>query len=105
MDLLLAALVWASVGGAWTFVIGYSLLARWWRTEVGRHMWTWGAMVALLLTLIIVTHLLGRDYPGHDAVRIGCYGLLAVMIWRQVVLLVRLQIRRRRTRIDRTEQS
>ena len=98
MTMVLAALVWAAAVGAWVFVAGYSALAKWWRSEVGRHMWSFGAMVALLLTLIIVTRVLGRDYPGRDAVRIGCYGLLTFMVWHQVVLLFRIQVRAARAR-------
>lgn len=96
MSILLAILIWAATVGAWTFVIGYSVLARWWRTEAGRHMWSFSLMIALLLTLIVGTGLLGHDYPGRVWVRIGAYGLLAVMIWHRVALLVRLQVRRRR---------
>lgn len=59
-------------------------------------MWSFGAMIALLLTLIVVTSLFGRDYPGRDYVRLGSYDLLTIMLWRQVALLVRTQIRRRR---------
>ncbi|HEY3683479.1 MAG TPA: hypothetical protein VGL93_10590 [Streptosporangiaceae bacterium] len=104
MNVLISALIWASTVGAWVFVLGYGVLAPWWRSDVGRHLWTWGLMVALLLTMIVVTQLLGRDYAGREGVRVAAYSLLTVMIWRHVALLARLQLRRRtRGRHDQTE--
>lgn len=93
MNVAVNALVWASFLASWAFVIGYTILAPWWRTRMGRHMFTFGAMVAGLLTLIIVTALLGRNYPGRDYVRLACYAALAVMLWRHVWMLVSSQLK------------
>lgn len=93
MNIAVQALVWASFLASWTFVIGYTILAPWWRSRMGRHLFSFGAMIAGLLTLIIVTGLLGHDYPGREYVRLTCYLVLAVMLWRHVYLLVTTQIR------------
>lgn len=93
MNIVLAAAIWASFIASWLFVIGYTILAPWWRTRMGRHLFSFGAMTAGLLTLIIVTALLGRDYPGRAFVRLACYLVLAVVLWRHVYMLVTAQLR------------
>ena len=88
MSVLVAVMVGLCFTAAWAFVIGYTILAPWWRTRMGRHLFSFGAMVAGLLTLILVTTLLGHDFPGRPWVRLCAYGVLAVMLWRHVWMLV-----------------
>jgi len=93
LNLAIQVLIWASWAASTAFLAGYTILARWWRTPMGRHLFGFGAMIFGLLSLIIVTALLGRDYPGRELVRLASYGALAIMLWRHVWMLVTSQIK------------
>lgn len=95
INVALSVIMWAAAIASWTFPVLYSILAPWWRSETGRMMFGWSVLVGLLFVMIGLSRVLGHDYPGQDVVRLICYGALAVMLWRWVALLVRLQIRRR----------
>lgn len=93
MNILLAVAIWASFVASWLFVIGYTILAPWWRSRMGRHLFSFGAMVAGLLSLVTVTGILGHGYPGQPYVRLAAYGALAIMLWRHVYMLVTSQLK------------
>lgn len=78
-------------------VLWYGLRARWWASEMGRHLWSYSAVVALLLGLLTVRRLAG-DYRGHEVVSTVGLGLLDwVVAWR-LLLLVRELSRGRHSR-------
>lgn len=79
------------------FVVLYTLLARWWKSEFGRHLFFFMLAEATLLDHGLIVGLFG-EYPGVELMRaILLWGLAFVMAWR-VYLLVKVQIITRRNR-------
>lgn len=101
MGVATAICVWAAFAASWAFLGLYGLLAPWWKSPMGRHLFSFGAMVAGLLTLVLATGLLGHGYTGHTYVRLAAYAVLAVVLWRHVAMAARSQLKRHR---DRTEK-
>lgn len=71
---------------AWHFVLAYATGSNWRETEEGRALMYLGGSIALILTSVTATQLLG-DYPGRQFVVLGVYGSLPVTLgWLNVVL-------------------
>jgi hypothetical protein len=72
----------------------------WWRTEIGRHLFTYMAIVALLTllgTVRIVFH-----PPWFDALRTVTFALFPAVTWWRLALIVREQRETRRRARDQT---
>lgn len=81
--------------GALAFVVRFAM-TTWWRTLMGKHLMVFMATCGLLLTLAIVTDVLGDGYRGQRYVRLGAYALLAPLMWWRFGLLLVEQHRPRR---------
>lgn len=87
--LLISALV--AAGG---FVGTYASFAPWRSNEAGKTVMLLAvSMIFLILTLILL-NVFGTDYLFRDALRLGTYALLNVALWRQLIVLVRVQSNR-----------
>lgn len=86
--------VLAGAAGALASVVWYFVRARWWRTEMGRHLMSYTSVIALLLALLVLRKVVG-DYPGRAAVSTVALAALDYVIWRRLWLLVRALGRRR----------
>jgi hypothetical protein len=76
-----------AVVGANLFVILYLVLARFWRSGSGWHIFSFMVVIALILNHSVVS-IYFPHYPGRDVVRAILYPLLAAVIfWRVVILL------------------
>jgi len=62
----------------------YTFTAPWWRSAVGRALFTKGLALTLLLDIAVLYQLFGNDYPGRDAVRLTVYTLIVVGLWLQL---------------------
>ena len=85
--------------GANLFVILYSILARFWRTESGLHIFSFMLVVALIMDNAAVLLNFG-PYPGALWVRAVLYPALGTVIFWRVFILVRVQVAYRRQRVS-----
>ena len=79
----------------WIFVVQYHLSAPWWRSEMGRHMMTYSAVVAAVLTLSVVRIVggAGLDTPWFVLLRLIVFCGVPVAIGWRIVILWRAQRR------------
>lgn len=85
----------AAVVGANLFIVLYATLARFWKHWESMHIFTFMAVIALIMNHSVVS-IYFPEYPGRYVVRAILYpGLAAVIFWR-VVILLQVQIAKRR---------
>jgi hypothetical protein len=89
------ALVVVTTVLAWVFVVMYHVLAPWWRSEVGRHIMTYSALVAAVLTLSVVRMIggAGLNTPWFGVVRLVVFAGVPVAISWRIAILWRAQRR------------
>lgn len=93
--LLHQALLWASFLGGLTFVIAYSVTARWWWSNAGR---TWMALVGAE-TVVLGTgvwSLLFGDSAARRVVGVVAFVVFTVTSWVRAITLIRGQLANRR---------
>lgn len=90
---------------AWAFCVIYHVKAPWWRSEIGRHVMTYSAVVAAVLTLSVVRMLGGAslETPWFQLVRLFVFAGVPVAIAWRIAILLRLQRRPGRHAPDRSE--
>lgn len=81
-----------ATGGAIVFCLLYSFLARWWRTVIGRLIFSFMAVVAGILGLAGARLYFG-PYPGITYIRPIAYVALAVILWSLVIAFVITQLK------------
>lgn len=86
------------------FVLIYGLGSPWYRSLLGRALFTKALGLALVVDLILVYRAFGDDYFARDAVRIGVFGLLLIGAWLQLVALLREKWAGRREDSNRFDQ-
>lgn len=89
------ALIYASWFGSLAFVIGYTVVARWWRSTVGRQMFALGAVILAIATLAVLSQLFGQDYSARPWVRFAVWAATASVTVGLCVALVKAQRRGR----------
>jgi hypothetical protein len=91
--LLSRIFLWAAFLGGLTFVVAYSLTARWWRSTTGR---TWMALVGAETILLGtgVWSLAFGDSPARRFIGLIAFGLFTATSWWRAVTLIRAQLRR-----------
>lgn len=80
-------IVLAAIPGI-AFPIVYAVTARWTASSLGRALMLNGISIGLIMGLVVFTVLHGPDYPGRNLVRFGTYGLIAVMLWTQLLTYI-----------------
>lgn len=86
------ALVVLSAVLAWAFCVGYHVSARWWESEAGRHLMSFTASLAAVLTLWAVGALTPTKGLWWDVLRLVAFtGVPLSLAWR-LSLLWRRQI-------------
>lgn len=85
---------------SWVFIVQYHLMAPWWRSEIGRQMMTYSAVVAVLLTLstVRIAGGAGVDTPWFAVVRLVVFAGVPIAIGWRIAILWRAQRRGRRRR-------
>lgn len=81
--------------GANLFIILYSVLARFWKTKSGWHIFSFMMSITLLMNHGVVS-IFFPGYPGREWVRALLFPILAVVIWWRVLILVNVQIQKRK---------
>lgn len=89
-------LFWVAVIAAVAFPILYTVLAPWWRSQTGRHVFSLAAVIAVVLLIQVLRLVLGRHFPGRPVVDLLQYIGIAAVLLGQLRLLITSQIRRRR---------
>ena len=108
MDNLLIVLGGMAIFGAWSafasFILLFHVLADWRSSEMGRHIMSFMAVFAVILTYILVVFLVADGHPGgaRGWIRLATYGSVAVVGWWRVRILIRTQ-RESRARQSVTE--
>jgi hypothetical protein len=80
---------------ATVFIVLYPLLAPFYRSEAGWHIFSFMVVVALLLDHGSATLIFGQ-YPGREWVRGIGFPLLAIVLTWRVLILIRVQLLRRK---------
>lgn len=87
MNKLAGVLLVAAFLGGLNFVISYHVLARWWRSDVGRTMMAFALCETAVLGLSVLVMAFG-DFWGREALALISFGAFtAVSWWRWLVLL------------------
>jgi len=85
-------LLWAAAIASWIFPVLYTVLAPWWRSPTGRHLFSFAMMIAVIFAVIMLPKVFG-DYTGRNMVRLSSYTAMTVILWRHVWLLIATQLK------------
>lgn len=80
------------------FVVVYSILAPWWKSEEGRNVASFVGVIAALSCYIASVLWLGAEYVNRDLFRVGTWAAVWLAVVRLFVLMVRRQVQARRAR-------
>lgn len=83
------------------FAIIYGFGSPWWRSLIGRALFTKALALALLIDISLLYNWLGDDYALRDLVRLSVYSLIVAGAWMQLVALLKEKIQGRRDDADR----
>lgn len=92
------AAYFATTLGFVTFCVLYHILADWRASKMGRHMMLFMGVCAFILCYSIFIAYINLPEAWRIASRMVIYGALCAVVWRQIVLLVKEQVRARRLR-------
>lgn len=71
------------------FILIYGLGSPWWRSLLGRALFTKALGLALLVDISVLYHFLGDEYVYRDVVRVTVFSLIAVGAWLQLMALIK----------------
>jgi hypothetical protein len=83
------ALVAFAVLPATGFTLVYGLRSPWYRSLLGRALFTHALGMALLIDISVAYKMFGDDYPGRDVVSISVYAVIIAGTWAQFIALLR----------------
>ena len=99
MHLVFTLGTWALVGtflASFIFVVVYWIIAPWWRSEVGRHLMSFEASMALITAYLVAVNFGWLDpRTGQYYVRLVIYGVLFLLVLWRISILIRAQRRNR----------
>src|SRR5918995_2515907 len=78
--------------GVWAFALLFHVLSDWRASAMGRHFMSFMVMIGLVLTWTWVAFIFGIDEAIRGWVRVILYGTFAFIVWRQVRILIKMQI-------------
>lgn len=81
---------------AFGFTLGFGVLTRWWKTEQGIHLFSYGLAITFAMTLISLRLVFG-DFSGRAFVSMVCVFALVSVLWWRFVLFIRSYIRGRKS--------
>jgi hypothetical protein len=84
-------LVFTAAVPAILFPLFYAGGSPWRTTLVGKMMMNKASAIGITFALIVLGVIAGPDYPGRDAIRLVAYAYLAVSLWGELLLLLRIQ--------------
>lgn len=89
-------LIHATSVGCVLFLLGYGLLAPWWRSPIGRNLLLMVTALLAIFGLTSITLLFGTQWPARSFLRVGVAAFTCLAIWGLNLTLIRSQITRRR---------
>ena len=95
MTALSRALLVAALLGSLNFVITYQVLAKWWRSEVGRTMMLFAMCETAVLGLSVLVLAFG-DFWGRQALSLLAFAAFTTVSWWRWLVLLRAQGDQRR---------
>ncbi|MES2211366.1 MAG: hypothetical protein V4515_14480 [Chloroflexota bacterium] len=78
----------AAAVGWLAFVLAYGLLAPWWRSAIGRNVFTLGVVLACTFALVSVQLAFGVTWPAREWVRLTIFALVAATGWWRFALFL-----------------
>lgn len=78
------------------FLVAYGVTARWYRTTVGRQLFSFGMLVCLISTLAVAGQIFGQDYAARPVFRLITWTVTALVTVGFCVALYRAQLRKER---------
>lgn len=81
------------------FVILYTVLAKWWKTQFGRHLFFFMLNMALIMDYALFA-LVYPDFEYRMHIRAVLLPALGLLTLQRVWILISVQIRKRRTKRD-----
>lgn len=87
------------------FVIVYSKLSPWWKSEEGRNVASFVGVIAALSCYIASVLWLGAEYVNRDLFRVGTWAAVWLAVVRLFVLMVRRQVQARRARRESEKRA
>lgn len=88
--------------GVWAFALLFHVLSDWQASAMGRHFMAFMVTCGLVLAWSWVGFIFGIDEAIRGWVRVILYGTLAFVVWRQVRILIKVQIIARDTKPEDT---
>jgi hypothetical protein len=102
VDQIIKYMVYATAPAQTLFILIYGFGSPWWRSPVGRALFTKALGLALLLDLALLFQWLGTDYWFRDPARLTVFGLILLGAWMQLGALL---MERRAVSRDKTHRS
>lgn len=96
VELITTGLIYISFFASLAFVVGYLVVAPWWRTTIGRQMLAFGVVVLLISTLAVLSQIFGQDYAARPVFRLLTWTGTAGTMIGLCIALYRAQIRKGR---------
>jgi hypothetical protein len=90
-DIIHVAALVAFVGWL-TFLVWYSLRAKWWKTPEGRNVWGVASALVIALGMVNASYI-WPDYAARDWVVLGVYAYLAALAVQRTAQMERRQRR------------
>jgi NADH:ubiquinone oxidoreductase subunit K len=96
VELVTAVLIYVSWGASLLFLVTYLVVARWYRSVVGRHLVALGVTLLLIATLAALSQILGQDYAARPVFRLLVWACTALVTVGLCVALYRAQLTKRK---------
>lgn len=103
-DFLEWPLIVAATLGALAFIVLYTVLANWWQTKAGRHLFALTLGLFALGSLSILRRVVG-EWEYYDVMVTVIYGVLAWELWRRVLLLFQAQLPHRKKTREKAREN
>lgn len=89
-------LIYAAWVFALIFMVSYTAVAKWWKSEAGRTVFALSFVVFGVATLAALSQILGQEYGARPWIRFCVWGAKAAVMLGLCVALWRAQGRRKR---------
>jgi hypothetical protein len=89
VDLIVKWLVYLTAPAQTAFILLYGFGSPWWRTLLGRALFTKALGLALLLDLALLFQVYEGSYAYRDAARLSVFSLIALGAWLQLAALIK----------------